>query len=75
MGEVIPLQLPKPPFELRVWHLHSGDLPLCWEVARCPHHMDWFDPLAHFDTKTEALAWAAEYAAEDARHWFSGDIG
>ena len=78
MGEVVQLfgsNQPKPPYEMRVWQLYSGDTPLCWEVARVPHHMDWIDPLAHFATAAESVAWAREYAGRDDLHWFSGEVG
>lgn len=69
-------------YEVCVWLLRSEDhtctppreLPAVWEVARCPWHMDWIDPLQTFpeDQRDAAIAWAAAYAASRADHVYHG---
>jgi hypothetical protein len=79
-----PARSPEPDYryELVVWLLRGEDhsvqpprmLDAVWEVARCPWHMDWVDPLQVFPEhqRDHAVAWARDYAAKHSNHVFHG---
>ena len=89
MSNVIPFPIhavgPDYRYDLVVWLVRGEDhsvqpphqLSAVWEVARCPHHMDWVDPLQVFpeDSRAEAVAWARAYVEQHPNHRFDeGDV-